>query len=642
MHVHKILYKIFYFSILTVLFFSPGRADAYHVSGVVAFTYSADEYRTGSIKTSSYSFSQQYNVSVQHYLWDPRFLRFQAGVGYTVATSSSTGNKSLNYDLSANFFPGMMISWDLYDRQATSKVSSDGNIAGYDLTTSSYGGSLQLNLSRRGGGRRGNNNNSSSNNNSYNYNNNNNSGSRTPFRLPDIGLFYGHVESDSASALNPINESRDNAGLTMTYRINARADLNMGQTVETYKNFISGGNYDTKSTTVASKILVSPEADLDVSGNRTDRTTAGFAGFGAHDTAWRSTVALNFKERDGIRHGYSYGFSKAQSDYADLTSHTATATVSYQLNRDLSLRGGLNYSLAEFITKATVTTTSATPEVKQNMESGGAQTGVAYRKLYSPDFLGPFTVNTDYGFNTGYTKITSTNTSTLAGGSGDTGNGLYYENAAALGFTSTGWKKDSLFAGYNISSRRDKSPLSNNVRSQSFKLDVSTFRVPQTTVRANVSYTAAESSASHYNVFLNSAQNNSSISNRALFYGVNALYSATPSLTLDAGASQGRSSRATPTLSNLPTTDAPVEQMAYLGANYVNAITRNVMYRTNVRDEWRRSLWVTTETRSIAMGIDYRIRQILVNLTCRWNETLPENGLNTYQQSYMVKLSRPF
>ncbi len=42
------------------------------------------------------------------------------------------------------------------------------------------------------------------------------------------------------------------------------------------------------------------------------------------------------------------------------------------------------------------------------------------------------------------------------------------------------------------------------------------------------------------------------------------------------------------------------------------------------------------------MGLDYRIRQVLVNFTYRWNELVPEKGLNTYQQSYMVKLSRPF
>jgi len=632
----RILYKIFYLSILTVLFFSPGRAEAYRVSGVVAFTYNADEYRSGNVRSSSHSFSQQYSASLQNYLWDPRFLRYQAGVAYNITSGSSSESKGLNYDLSMNFFPGMMISWDLYGRQSTSKVSTNENIAGYDLNTNSYGGSLKLNLSRRGGGRRGNNNNNNNNNsnNSYNYNNNNNNGSRIQFRLPDIGLSYGHVESDSAGSLNPIKESRDNAGLTMTYRINAQADLNMGQTAETYKNFITGGTYETKSTTFASKILVSPDADLDLSGNRTDRTTTGLAGFGRHDTMWGSTVALNFKERDRIRHGYTYGFSKSQSDYADRTSHNAAATVSYQLNRDLSLRGGLNYALAEYIiTSPTVTGA----EEKQNMESGGAQTGVAYRKLYTPDFLGPFAMNTDYGFNTGYTKITSAQTST----SGDSG--MYYENAAGIGFTSIGWEKDSLSTGYNISSRRDRSPLTNNVRSQSFRFDVSTFRIPQTTLRANVSYTVTESSASNYSIFLNNAQNNTSIGRRTLLYQVSALYSASPSLRFDAGASQGRSSNTAPTLSNLqPNTDAPVEQLVYVGAHYVTSITRNLMYRANARDEWRSSSRVKTETRTFDMGLDYRIRQVLVNFTYRWAEILPENGLSTYQQSYMVKLSRPF
>ena len=632
MQLYKILYKIFNFSILAVLLLGPGRAEAYHVSGVVAFTYTADESRTGNMKTSSRSFSQQYNVGVQNYLWDPRFLRFQAGVGYTVTTSSLSENKGLNYDLSMNFFPGMLISWDLYDRQSTSKVSTNENIAGYDLTTSSYGGSLNLNLSRRGGMRGNNNNNYDNNNNS-----NNNNGSRFHFPMPDITLSYGHIESDSPRTLNPINESRDNAGFSMRYRIKTRVDLNMDQTNEIYKNFITGGTYDTKTTTFASKILVSPDADLDVSGNRTDRTTAGLAGFGLHDTTWRSTVALNFKERDGIRHGYTYGFSKLHSDNADLTSHNAMATVSYRINSDLFLRGGLNYSLAEYITSATGTT-AATSEQKQNMESGGAQTGVAYRKLYTPDFLGPFAMNTDYGFNMGYTTITSAQTST----SGDT-NGLYYENAAGVGFTSKGWIKDSLFAGYNISSRRDRSPLNNNVRSQSFKLEASTFRIPQASLRANVSYIATESSVSQYIVFLNNAQNNSSIGSRALLYGVSALYSASPSLNIDAGASQGRTSNSIPSLSTLqPNTAAQVEQLAYIGAHYVNVITRNLVYRANARDEWRLSSRIKTETRNIDMGLDCRIRQVLVNFTYRWNELMPENGFTTYQQSYMVMLSRPF
>jgi hypothetical protein len=307
--------------------------------------------------------------------------------------------------------------------------------------------------------------------------------------------------------------------------------------------------------------------------------------------------------------------------------------VSYQIHRDLSLRGGFNYSLAEFVSKATATT----PEEKLSLESGGAQTGVAYRKIYTPDFLGPFAINTDYGFNTGYIKITSTQAGK------DMGNGLYYENTAGIGFMSTGWEKDSLSAGYNISSRRDRSPLSNNTRSQSFRLDASTVRISRTTVRANLSYNATESSSSNYSVFLNSSQNNSSISNRALLYGVSALYMATPSLSFDAGASQGRSSNSTPSLSTLqPNVDAPVEQRVYVGANYVKAITRGLMYRANVRDEYRSSFRVKTETRNIDMGLDFRIRQVLMNFTYRWNEVLPENGLNTYLQSYMVKLSRPF
>ncbi len=639
----KILYKIFYLSILTVLISCPGRAEAYRVSGVVAFTYNADEHRSGNVRSSSHSFSQQYSANLQSFFWDPRFLRYNAGVTYnitSVSSSSSSENIGLNYDLNMRFFPGMMVSWDLYDRQSTSKISSDNNIAGYDLNTNSYGGSLQLNLSRRDGGRRGNNNNvnnnnSNNNNNSYNYNNNNNkSGSLINFRLPDIGLSYGHVESDSAGALNPINESRDNVGLTLAYRINARADLNMGQTDETYKNFITGGNYETKSTTVASKILVSPEADLNLSGSLTDRTTSGFAGFGRNDTAWYSTAALNFKERDGIRHSYTYSYNKSQSDFAEMTGHNAAANVSYQLNRDLSLRGGLHYTLAEYI----ITSPTATvPQEKQSMESGGAQTGVAYRKLYTPEFLGLFAMNTDYNFNTGFVDISSTQIDKAAG------SGWYYENAAALGLTSIGWKKDSVATSYNVSSRRDHSPLTNNVRSQGLRLDASTVRIPQTTFRANASYTVTESSASNYSVFLNNAQNNSSIGNRALFYGVSAVYTATPSLTFDAGASQGRSSNSTPSLSTLqPNVQAPIEQAMYFGAHYGKALTRNVMFRANARDEYRKSFRAKTETRDIDAGLDYRIRQVLMNFTYRWNERLPEAGLNTYQQSYMVKLSRPF
>jgi hypothetical protein len=118
---------------------------------------------------------------------------------------------------------------------------------------------------------------------------------------------------------------------------------------------------------------------------------------------------------------------------------------------------------------------------------------------------------------------------------------------------------------------------------------------------------------------------------------------ASPSLSFDAGASQSHSSNATPTLSTLqPNTAAPVEQMAYIGAHYVTSLTRNLMYRANARDEYRSSFRAKTETRNIDMGLDYRIRQILVNFTCRWNELMPENGLNMYQQSYTVKLSRPF
>jgi hypothetical protein len=42
------------------------------------------------------------------------------------------------------------------------------------------------------------------------------------------------------------------------------------------------------------------------------------------------------------------------------------------------------------------------------------------------------------------------------------------------------------------------------------------------------------------------------------------------------------------------------------------------------------------------MNLDYRIRQVLVNFSYRWNALIPEDGLTTYLQGYYMRLSRPF
>ncbi len=413
----------------------------------------------------------------------------------------------------------------------------------------------------------------------------------------------------------------------MKYRFTSRGDLNIGQTVETYKNFITGGTYDTKSTDFSSKILVSPGADLVVSGNRLDRTITGIPGFGA-DKRLQSKVALNFKEREGISYGYTYDFSDSQTPSDELTRHDAAATVSYLINSDLSLRGNLNYSVADYFIKAT--------EERQNLETGGAQTGVAYRKIHTPDFLGPFVMDTNYGFNTGYSKVTGQV-------SEDTGGGLYYENTAGLLFTSKGWTKDRLSAGYNISSKRDRSPLSNNARRENFRFDASTFRIPQTTVQANISYSSIEnSSAANYSELIYGYQKNPIAERRDLTYQVTALYLVSPSLNIDVGASKQRTSDAASLSTLQPTNAAMIEQLAYIGAHYVNAISRSLVYRADVRDEFRSTSGERIERRNVEMNLDYRIRQVLVNFKYRWNASMPDNGLTTYVQSYYVKLSRPF
>lgn len=605
----------------------PGEAAArYNVSGVVEFSYRNYETEIGSDKISDNYFTQTYRANIGSFLWDPRFAVFNGGIGYNlISNGNGSDSRNLSYNLSTSFFPGMKISWDLFGTKDTNRVESNINIAGYETTTTSYGGTLRLNLNT--GGRRGNNNNRYYN--RYNNFNNNRGWSRIP--LPDITLSRVHHESESLNTVNPLNETRDDTKASIQYRRNSRFTLVIDGGLEEYRNMKDNSSYDTSTASLSSDIQVSRDAELKLNGRLTDRTTTNIAGYDASRTSSNYSVALNFEEKEGVASFYRYDFSRSQIPGNDFESQRVQAQISYRFDEDLNFNTGVNYGVSDY-----TTTTAGGQEVKSTLETGGIQAGAAYHKLYTPGFLGPFGFNTDYGLNAGFSKLSG---NAIAQ---EEGSGWYYANSVGLGLRSIGWKEETASLTYSYSNKRDQSPLNNDMELQSCSLSISTRRVPRTSINASGSYAVQHTRLENTNnLFM--AQLDSNAQRRTMQYNVNAVYTASSYLRLQAGASRGDTTSVTSySLSTLPSVIISQDDLFYGAAQFSYRFTRNVLFNAELREEYRSTKTTDTKAHQLNMNLNYRIRAIFINFEYRWRQDDPDNALKSTQQYYFAKLSRPF
>ena len=81
----------------------------------VEFSYKDYETKSGDIKTTDSTWIQNYRLNMASFIWDPRFLVFNAGTSYSIySNKNSSDSKALNYTLGLSFFPGRKISWELH------------------------------------------------------------------------------------------------------------------------------------------------------------------------------------------------------------------------------------------------------------------------------------------------------------------------------------------------------------------------------------------------------------------------------------------------------------------------------------------------------------------------------------------------
>ena len=99
------------------------------------------------------------------------------------------------------------------------------------------------------------------------------------------------------SLLNPLRERRDNTSASLAYRFTG-FDLSLDGGLEQYKNLINQSSYETKTVNLNSNIQVSPEGNLRVHGNLTDRQTENIPGFYFSDRL--SAYGLNLTKNPGM------------------------------------------------------------------------------------------------------------------------------------------------------------------------------------------------------------------------------------------------------------------------------------------------------------------------------------------------------
>lgn len=597
-------------------------AYAYHVSGLVEFSYRDTETKYGDARISDSYWTQLYRADLQSQVWDPRFLRFNAGIGYHVLTRKDGADSSiLDYSLYTAFFPTMKISWDLSGSKSTQSVRSEQSIAGYDVETTTYGGILRLRPSLRNGSR------------------NNNSGNNG-INLPSVSLSYYNTESQSISAVNPMDEKREDTRATVYYQTNSAFSLDLDAGLEKYENFISGGTYELQTASLGSHIRLSPGADLRLTGHLNDRRTENISSAVQQDTTWDGEAYLDFKERDGFQQYYRYAYNDRTIDTTRYIMHRGDARYLHRLRPDLRLEEGLEYRQKLYQRESSG---APDPGVDAVDESGGVRVGVLYGKEVAPAFPGPLSLNASYSFGTGFSDQESKTT-------GEEGQGWYYRNDVNVGISSSKWENENLNLNYSFSNQEDNSPINNDYWQHTLQFLVLSHRITRTTLRANVVYITLENSSETGIIFTSfpdfspSPVNSGGTNQRRRYvnYDVGIDYAFPEYLTLSVGATRGKGSSTSFTLSTLPVTSVQDDEIFYGNATLVYPIARRLVFRSILREEYRTSLTTDTQVHQAEFYLDFRFRQLFLSLEYRIRQDVPETGLRVTQQYTFARLSRPF
>ncbi len=613
----------------TVLVLS-GEAHAYAVSGLAEFSYRSYETKVGASKSSYQTWDQNYMANLAGHLIDPRILLFNAGVGFSDSHSSSgTDAQSLNYNLRASFFPGMYVSWDLYGSKTTTSIASPSSLDNYDVTSTSYGGALRLNLAS-GRGKRNNNNWANNNNNSNKF-----GGNDLRFLLPDITLSHDHTESESDRLPVPLRETRDTTKASLQYFTRAAFKLQLDGSIETYENLLSGAGYKSTTLTLDSYIRPSSGSELTISGRTTEREVDSIAGFSPTEKTQTMNVRYDVRGKNGVEQYYRYDFNKLERTNGYFTTQRGDAQIRYTIVPELKVFGGVEYGAAAYHSRD-----AAGAVTEYTTDSGGLVAGASFGKTYRPDFLGPFSFHTNYDFRYGFIDVSSAT-------AGTSGSGNYYTNNFGAGIASVDWKEENLSLDYSFNNKRDHSPNNNNSYQHTTRFAVSSRRIPRTTLRATASYYVQESESAIPNVFSGAATDTMQ-QHRAYFYDATADYAASSYLNFGAGASRGHNVNNTYTLSTLTPVSingqVTIEDVAFGTARFVYPFTRDLLYRADAREEYRSENVqdVVTRSHQLTTGIDYRIRKIYVNIEYRLRQDIPDNAQRVTQQTFLAKLSRPF
>lgn len=620
--------KIIIFSVPALsLFFWTGQASAYRVSGVVEFSYRNYNTKTGGISTSSGYWLQTYQLSLSDYVWDPRFLLYSASVGYNVTSGieGTVDNKNLSYNLSTSFFPGRAISWNLFGNRTKTTIE---NIAGDEIMTTSYGGGLRLNLMRLIGGGRNNNN-----------NNNNGGGGAIP--LPSISLSYVHAEAESLNTGAPLREERDKAAADLGFNVNSALNLTVSGSLEKYDDLLLNRlAYEHRTASLYAKSTVSRDSSISLRGTVTDFSSEKNAASSVTDESTAGYEALyTVKPDSGPQQTYRYEHTgRRRTDY-EYAADRAEGFLIFRLTDVTSVQAGVEYLQSEYVRQPNPLVAGDTGEVN-SAKSGGVRAGISNYMRFAPEFMGPFTVFTQYDLNTGFQDVSSETAGQPEG------SGWYYANIVGLGFESTQWKKDSLSLTYNYSNRRDHSAAERDVASQAVRLALASYRIPRTTVQGSASYDALESTTKlKVPLVLPGAQlDNTSQQRRQLRYDLKLSHTIFPSLTVEEGATHGQATQKTFTLATVtqPSASTSEETVLYINAAGAYPITRMLSAGASFREELRILADNDIRSHEARATLNYRLRSIFVTLEYRWRQEAPDNALRTTQQYVFAKLSRPF
>lgn len=622
----------------------PSEAySQYKVSGVVEFTYESFSVKTGDVKTSDSRFTQNYQAGIITPFLDPRFLIISAGVNYSISSSSKSPDQTLlGYNIRADFFPGRMISWDIYGKRAVSSIDSKALISGYDVTTTEYGGTLNLNLSRMSG--------PNGNNTANSNNNNNNSNQGRRIILPDFTLSRFHTEMDSTSSVNPLDETRDTTRATATYKIpNGNLTVQADGGIEDYENRQTGSSYESKSVNVFSNARITGSADLRLTGAVRDLSTNGISGFANSTSTQQYSATVDVHEHNRLSQMYRYDYFTMEQANQDFVKHNAETRLTYRLTTEVSLLGGA--SLGE--TTNTQNDPSTGIYQKTEIVSESLLAGASYKKTFQPAFIEPFVLDTSYTLGMGMQDVSNT---TNAATTDISGGGWYYTNDAMIGLNSSGWKQERLGMSYNYFNRRDNSPQHYNTERNSYTFQASTQRVPRTNINATGNYSSEHntSEGADSSIFIVTGAGVVTVPNdrhtRSFNYSLTADHFLNEYLAFSAGATRGVTTINNVTLSTLgpapgvATSSGQAIENSYFGQataryNFTRNLSGSLISRAERRTS-RSNPDVTEYTGTASML--YRIRMINLSGEYRIREQHTDGSPNSLQQYYFIKLSRPF